>query len=340
MADEELQEDVAPRAFWSGTITFGLVSIPVALFPANRSQGVSLRMVSPDGVPLQRRYFCTKDGTALDWDDIVRGYEIEKGRFVVVTDDELERLAPEKTRDIDLRRFVDAADIDPMHFERAYFLTPAGNSTKAYRLLAETMEQSNRAGIATFVMRGREYLVAIMATNGILRAETLRFADEVRSPADVGLDKLPKPKAADVTRFGKAIRALKEDALDASELEDGSAQALLDLVEAKLRNGDGVVSAGETSTDGPGEGVVDLMDVLRRALRDGGGSKKEHASAGAEGRRARGRSNGSASGAAGDEASLASQTKEALYERARELDIEGRSSMSKQQLIRAIRKSA
>ena len=152
---EQEQEEGRARSFWSGTITFGLVSVPVELYPASRLQRVSLRMVGPDGTPLARRYFCSKDRKALDWDDIVRGYEIEKDEYVVVTDDELERLAPEKTRDIDLRLFVDVSEIDPMYFERAYYLTPGGNSTKAYRLLAATMEATGRAGIATFVMRGK-----------------------------------------------------------------------------------------------------------------------------------------------------------------------------------------
>ncbi|MGH7464778.1 MAG: Ku protein, partial [Longimicrobiales bacterium] len=234
---ENAEDGVRARSFWSGTITFGLVSIPVELFPANRSQGVSLRMVSDDGTPLARRYFCPKEERELDWEEIVRGYEIEKNEFVVVTDDELERLEPDKTRDIDLRRFVSAAGIDPIYFERAYYLTPGGNSTKAYRLLAATMEQMDRAGIATFVMRGKEYLIAILAENGIMRAETLRFADEVRSPQDVGLPEPVKPKAAAVKSIEKAIAKLVEQDLDEDELTDRAAEQLLKLVEKKERAG-------------------------------------------------------------------------------------------------------
>jgi DNA end-binding protein Ku len=261
----EQEDDVGPRAFWSGTITFGLVSVPVELYPANRSQRVSLRMTAPDGTPLTRRYFCPKEERVLDWDEIVRGYEVEKDTFVVVTDDELEKLAPERTRDIDLRRFVPASGIDPIYFERAYYLTPGGNSTKAYRLLAATMEQTDRAGIATFVMRGKEYLVAILAENGILRAETLRFADEVRAPDDVGLPEPQKPKAATVKRFEKAIASLAKKTLDESELADTGSERLLELVARKEKSGEDVIEArgapGETS-----EGVIDLMEVLRRSL--------------------------------------------------------------------------
>lgn len=273
MAEADEVEEVAPRAFWSGTITFGLVSIPVELFPANRSQGVSLRMVSGDGVPLARRYFCSKEDRELDWDDIVRGYEIEKDTYVVVTDDELERLAPEKTRDIDLRRFVPADEIDPIHFERAYYLTPGGNSTKAYRLLAATMEETDRAGIATFVMRGKEYLVAILAENGILRAETLRFAEEVRTAEDVGLPDPAKPKAAEVKKIITAMSKLEAKKLDEKELVDRSAERLLKLVAKKEKSGEDVVEApaGEAAAS---EGVIDLMEVLRRSLQGGSAPAK------------------------------------------------------------------
>src|SRR3977135_3111384 len=135
-------EQGGPRPFWSGTLTFGLVSVPVNLFPANKSSRASLRMLSPDGEPLARRYYSEKTERELDADEMVRGYEIDKGKYVVVTDDELDRLAPEKSRDIDLKTFVPEESIPPMYFERGYFLTPAAGSEKAYKLLAETMEKS------------------------------------------------------------------------------------------------------------------------------------------------------------------------------------------------------
>lgn len=253
------------RPFWSGTITFGLVSIPVNLLPANRSKRVSLRMVSEEGTPLKRRYFSTADERPLDWEQIVRGYEVEKDRFVVVEDEELERLAPERTRDIDLRVFVKAEQIDPMHFERGYFLTPAGNSTKAYRLLARVMEETGRAGLATFVMRAKEYLVAIFAENGILRAETLRFADELRTPEDVGLPEPVKPKPATVRKMVQAISSRTEKRLRKDELADGSADRILALVKQKVKKGEGVVRAPETE-EGESRDVIDLMEALQRSL--------------------------------------------------------------------------
>src|ERR1044072_1058270 len=151
----------AARPFWSGTLTFGLVSVPVDLYPGNRTNRAPLRMLGPEGEALARRYYSEKTGPALDTEEMVRGYEIEKDRFVIITDEELERLAPEQSRDIDLRRFVPLADIPPLHFDRSYFLAPSEGSEKAYRLLSQTMEKEKLAGVATFVMRGKEYLVAI-----------------------------------------------------------------------------------------------------------------------------------------------------------------------------------
>ena len=269
---ENGDSEVQARSFWSGTITFGLVSIPVELYSANRSDYVSLRMVADDGTPLSRRYYCPKEDRELEWDELVRGYEIEKGEYVVVTDDELERLAPEKTRDIDLRRFVDASSIDPMFFDRGYYLVPGGNSTKAYRLLAKTMEQTGRAGIATFVMRGKEYLVAILAENGILRAETLRFADELRTPKDLDLPEPQKPKPATVKKIEKAIAKLEEKDFDQSELVDTSAEKLLELVAKKEKSGEDVVEAAEVPAE-PEEGIIDLMEVLKRSLETRAGTK-------------------------------------------------------------------
>jgi DNA end-binding protein Ku len=262
----DLGQDPVTRSFWSGTITFGLVSIPVALYAANRSGGVSLRMVSPDGTRLTRRYFTSKDDRELDADEIVRGYEVEKGRFVLVDDDELERLAPERTRDIDLRQFVKVADIDPMYFERAYYLIPNGQSTKAYRLLAQVMEDTGRAGIATFVMRAREYLVAIIAENGILRAETLRFADELRTPETVGLPEPAKPDAAAMRKLDREIAKFTDTSFGKEDLSDHSVARLMKVVDRKLRAGDDVVPAEESGGERDTDNVVDLMEILKRRL--------------------------------------------------------------------------
>lgn len=318
--DDDADEGRA-RTFWSGTITFGLVSIPVALMPAHRTAGVSMRMVSPAGTPLSRRYFAAESERPLEPDEVVRGYEVEPGRYVVLEDEELERLAPERTRDIDLRLFVKAEEIDPVHFQRAYYLAPAGGSNKAYRLLAQVMEETGRAGIATFVMRAKEYLIAILAENGILRAETLRFADEVRTPDDVGL---PAPENADpatVRKIAAEIAKLRRDALDEAELEDAAAERLRALARKKARRGEGVVRVEPRGGGGGGEeGVIDLMAVLKRSLEASGDGEA---------------SEGGSGGAPADPG-LAALSKAELYERAKALDVPGRSGMSRDELAEAI----
>ena len=274
-AEPEEIDSVAPsgiRSFWTGTITFGLVTVPVALYAATRSRGTALRMVGPDGATVERQYVCSKDEKPLDSDDIVRGYAIEKGKYVVVTDEELESLEPKKSREIDLQLFVDRDSLDPVYFERGYFLVPAGGTAKAYRLLAEVMEKNNYAGIATFVMRTKEYLVAITAENGILRAETLRFEDEIRSPQDVGLPKKVKASAADVKKFEAQI-AKRSKKLSLAELTDDYAERLEKLVASKQRKHEDIVKVDVEEKPSEGGEVVDLLAVLSKSL-GGTGTRK------------------------------------------------------------------
>jgi DNA end-binding protein Ku len=264
--DDELEEELdgGARAFWSGTITFGLVSIPVDLWSASRPRQ-SLRMIGPDGAPVRRIYVCPKDQEPVSGEDLIRAYETEKGKLVTVTDEELESLEPKKSRDIDLQQFVAIEQLPPLLFERAYYLAPAGSSTKAYRLLAQTMEESGRAGIATFVMRGRSYLIAILAEQGVLRAETLRYADEVRDVADLELDTLPAANARTVKKMKSAIAKLVEEKFDPKELEDDRTEKIRALAEKKIAKKKDVVEVGE-GDEGEGAEVVDLAALLRERL--------------------------------------------------------------------------
>ncbi len=254
----------AARPFWSGTLTFGLVSVPVDLYPGNRNNRASLRMLGPKGELLSRRYFSEKTGRDLDDDQMIRGYEIEKGKFVVVTDEELERLAPEQSRDIDLRRFVPLEDIPPLYFDRSYFLAPSEGSEKAYQLLSRTMVKEKLAGVATFVMRGKQYLVAIFPENEILRAETMRFPDEIRSPKEVGLPEEKKVPAATVKKFERLIAKHSDKKLDLKELKDEQTQKLLKLVEKKRKQHKDVVEV-EVPAEERGQ-VIDLMAALKKSL--------------------------------------------------------------------------
>jgi DNA end-binding protein Ku len=319
------------RSFWSGTISFGLVSVPVEFFPATR-RGSSLRMLAKDGAPLARRYFCPKHKADVHPEHILRGYELDSGEYVVVRDEELESLEPKKTREIDLREFVALAEVSPAMFERGYYLAPAGDTNKAYRLLAAAMENAGKAGIASFVMREKEYLVAIVAENGILSAMTLRFHDELRTPKDIGLPKAAKPSKTETAAFRKVIRSLRADELEESDLAESMTVDLRALAERKLRRGEDVVespieepvASNGDEIDDDEAGQIDLLQAIRRSLKRGAGQRREQGE-----ERARRQQK--------DE-SLDEMTKDQLYHEAQELDIDGRSEMSKVQLMRAIEK--
>jgi DNA end-binding protein Ku len=259
------------RSFWSGTITFGLVSIPVDLLSAVRSRQTALKLIDAEGNALGRQYHCTKDGKKLDNEDLVRGYETEDGELVVITDEEFESVAPEMSPDINLRTFVPAVQIPPVYFEKPYFLAPAGKSAKAYNLLVATMQRTGRVGIGSFVMRAHEYLVAIVPDNGVLRADTLRYADEIRTPESIGLPKRTKALPKLVSKFINAMKELKRDELSMAELEDKEAVELQELVKKKQKDKDNVIHQPELETDDPdasegGAQIIDLMAVLRRSL--------------------------------------------------------------------------
>jgi len=252
------------RPFWSGTLTFGLVSVPVDLYPGNRTNRVPLRMLGPEGEPLSRRYYSQKSGKDLDDEEMIRGFEYDKDHYVTVTDEELDRLAPEQSRDIDLRRFVPLEDVPPLYFDRSYFLAPSEGSEKAYRLLSQTLEKEKLAGIATFVMRGREYLVSIFPEHEILRAETMRFADEIRSPKEIGLPEKKKVPPATVKKFEKLIEKHSDKRLSLKELKDRQTEKLLKLVEKKRKQHQDIVEV-EVPEQQPAK-VVDLMEALKKSL--------------------------------------------------------------------------
>lgn len=341
---ERSHEHGGPRAFWSGTITFGLVSVPVDLYPAVRSRRAPLRMLGPQGQLLQRRYYCSADDEPLTNDDIVRGYEWPDGSFTVVTEEELDALAPRKSRDIDLKRFVGRDEIPPKLLERPYVLAPAGDSTKAYRLLAQTMEQTGRAGIATFVMRGKEYLAAIFAEGGLLRAVTMRFNDELRTPESIGLPRPPKVDAEDRRPIELALAKLKADDIDREALEDDYTSALLRLAERKRSEGRDVVEVDEQAAEDDVESadVIDIMSVLKQRM----GAARGPAPVRADRSRRTEREPEPADGGrrasakrAGDD-SLSRKTKKQLLEQAKKLEVENRGRMSKDELVAAIREAS
>ena len=272
---ESKSENRPNHAFWSGSLSFGLVSVPVFVFPATRNSKIHLRLLSPNGSFLERRFYCPRQEKEVAGDEIVRGYELENGSYVLVEDRELEALEPQKSREIDLRQFVALDELPPMLLERGYYLTPREGTTKAYRLLAEAMERQGRAGIATFVMREREYLVAIFAKDGILCAETLRFRDEIRDPATIGLPEPPSAPRKQVAAFERSIAALSARTVSQADLTDKSTESLRALIEKKRKAGRDIVrtdkeeAAAALSDNGDGEdaGDVDLLETIRRSLR-------------------------------------------------------------------------
>lgn len=271
LEQEQESSSARVRSLWSGTITFGLVSIPVDLLSAVRPRQTAMKLVDKAGHALGRQYHCSKEGKKVDYDDLVRGYETDDGKMVVVTDEEFESVAPEMSADIELRSFVPLEQIPPLYFQKPYFLAPAGKSAKAYNLLAATMEKSGRVAIGSFVMRGHEYLVAIVSDNGVLRADTLRYSDEIRTPETIGLPKRTKVAAAKVTQFAKAIDELTRDALDMSELQDREAEELQELAASKKEHRDDVIHPTGAEEEDPeavagAAKIIDLMEVLRNSL--------------------------------------------------------------------------
>ncbi|HEY5761061.1 MAG TPA: Ku protein [Steroidobacter sp.] len=259
------------RSLWSGTITFGLVSIPVDLLTAVRPRQTAMKLVDTEGHALGRQYHCSKEGKKLDYDDLVRGYETDDGKMIVITDKEFESVAPEMSADIELRSFVPMEQIPALYFQKPYFLAPAGKSAKAYVLLAATMQRTGRVAIGSFVMRGHEYLVAIVSDNGVLRADTLRYADEIRTPQSIGLPKRSKVTAAKVTQFARQIEALTHQEIKVAEFQDQEARQLQSLAESKQKERDDVIhpkgaEAVEDTEAGEGAKIIDLMEVLRKSL--------------------------------------------------------------------------
>jgi DNA end-binding protein Ku len=304
------------RSLWSGSIVFGLVSIPVELHPAVSRDRPSLTTIDSEGMPLARRYFCTKHKRPLDRDEIVRGHPGEGGEFATFEDEEIAELGPEASREIKLEQFTPRVEIPPFAADKPYILAPTEAATKPYKLLAQVLGEEDIAGIATFVMRGKPYLVSIVAEDGLLRAQTLRYHDELRSMDDLADAPDVEPEKKLVKAFTTAINKLTEDELDLEELADVQARALRELAEAKRERDEDVIEPQAEPQAEPGT-VIDLMQSLKRSIEQTKGAR--------------------ASKSAGD---LDELSKEELYDKASELDIAGRSKMSKKQLARAIEKAS
>ncbi len=178
--------EAACQGIWSGTISFSLVAIPVQLVKAVEPGRVSFRMLhSKDYSPLQRRMFCPEEEKMVPPDEIVRGYEIGPDKYILITDEELESVSPERSRTIEIIEFIDMKEVDPIYYDHPYYLVPSKGGEKAYRLLVEVMRRTNKAGLAKFVLGEREYLVAVKSTEGALALITLHYREEILPDEDI-----------------------------------------------------------------------------------------------------------------------------------------------------------
>jgi DNA end-binding protein Ku len=255
------------RAIWSGTISFGLLNVPVKLYSAVARRGISLREIrGSDGARIKHRRVAEGTDEEVPYGEIVKAFEITPDRYVPLTKDELEAMAPEKTRAIEVLDFVDLDQIDPIYFDSPYYLGPADGAEKAYSLLAKAMQESGKVAIARFVFRNKEHLAALRPADGVLTLTTMRFADEVVSPSELE-EVLPegKQKVAkkEVEMAEQLIDSLTTD-FDPSAYRDEYREQLLALIERKAEGKD-VLAAPEVEAPQPTK-APDLMAALEESI--------------------------------------------------------------------------
>ena len=251
------------RPISAGTISFGLVSIPVRLFTATSPKSVSFNLLhKKDNSRIQQKIYCPVDDKIIDRDELVRGFEIEKGRYVTFSDDELKSLEAQGDHAIDISEFIPLSEVDPIYFENGYYLGCEAGSAKAYRLLSEAMAQASRVALATFTMRGKEHLVLIRPHAKGLMLHTMYYADEIRSAEDVdrGLNTEAKPAELDLAK--RLIDDLTQTKFDPGKYHDNYRERVIEAAQRKLE--------GQEVTEAPTEErkgkVIDLMAALKASL--------------------------------------------------------------------------
>jgi DNA end-binding protein Ku len=255
------------RAIWSGTISFGLLNVPVKLYTAVARRGISLREIrESDGARIKHRRVAEGTDEEVPYGEIVKAFEVTPDRYVPLSKDEMAALAPEKTRAIEVQDFVDLDQIDPIYFDSPYYLGPAEGAEKAYSLLAEAMEKSGKVAIARFVFRNKEHLAALRPGNGVLTLTTMRFADEVVPAGDLE-DELPQKKskvaAKEVAMAEQLIESLTTE-FDPSAYRDEYREQLLALIERKAEGKD-VLEAPAAEEPQPTK-APDLMSALEESI--------------------------------------------------------------------------
>jgi DNA end-binding protein Ku len=261
------------RAIWKGSISFGLVNIPIALYPATRREELKFRLLrKSDLSPVNYKRVAEKDGKEVPWNQIVKGYEYEKGKYVVLKDEDFERVDLEATQTVDIHDFVDQEEIDPMFFYKPYYLEPQKGGDKAYVLLRDALKDSNKVGIAKVVIKTRQYLAGVKPEDGALVLELMHFADEL---ADAG--KLHVPKKAEV---GKREMTMAKSLIDSmsskwnpEKYKDDYREALMEVIEEKVEAGGKEIEEKPKKAPKPTK-VIDLVSVLQKSLDQTGAKKK------------------------------------------------------------------
>ncbi len=257
------------RVMWKGAILFGLVSIPVGLYPATEERSVAFHQLhDKDHSRIRYRRFCALEEKEVPPDEIVRGFEYRKNEYVVVTDEELDSLPVESNRAIDIAQFVDLDEIDPVYYEKTYYLAPTGPAVKPYRLLAQVLEEEGRAAVAKIALRDKEHLAVIRARDGLLLLETMHWPDEIRQPAFDELDQKITIREQE-TEMARSLIANLTQPWDPTAFQDEYRQALLDLIEKKAA-GEKIEVAPQPT---PGK-VIDLMEALKASVEASAGRKR------------------------------------------------------------------
>ena len=300
------------RAIWTGTLSFGLVSIPVGMYPATQEHEVRFHQFEK-GTSSRIRYrrVNAETGKEVDYSDIVKGAELPDGDYVTLSDKELEEVEPKRTKAIEISDFVDLASVDPVYYQKSYYLAPRDEGArKPYALLASAIERSDRAGVASFVLRNKEHLAVIRPYRGVLMLETMFFADEVRSTDSV-IDSPPDAKSLskrDLDMAADLIESMTTD-WEPEKYRDRYTERVNELVKAKSKD-----EKFESGEEEPEAEVVDLTAALKASVERARG-------AGRSGR---------------SEPKLADLSKSELYDLAQSLDIGGRSTMNRKDLERAV----
>jgi DNA end-binding protein Ku len=258
---------MAPRSMASASITFGLVSIPVRLFPATSSKAISFHLLhGKDNSRIQQKIFCPVDDAIVDRSELVRGYEVEKGRYVTFTDEELKKLEARGDHSIEISEFIPMTEVDPVYFDSPYLLGCEPTSARAYHLLAKAMEETKRVGLARLTMRGKEHVVLIRTYQDGLMLHTMHYGDEVRGFGEIDHGADAPHKEAEVELARRLISDLSEKKFIPDKYKDGYRERVIEAAEQKM--------SGQEITEPPAEvqrgKVIDLMSALKESLKKRG----------------------------------------------------------------------